>query len=142
SRSGRLKSQDSSRVLAAMLEEGRCGMGQLDVRAPCQSEAKRPQSVVELADEQGLAVERALHRERRVEQRIAEAIRDHALDHVGGGEAVGNARLQSLAVEEREEIFAAERQVEQDHRLRREVGQTQRGARRESMVLREDGEGG
>ncbi len=54
---------------------------------------------------------------------------------------MGDARLEPLAVEQREEIFAAQRQIEEHHRLRRELGEAEPIARRQRMTFGQDGEG-
>src|SRR5437868_4729691 len=65
-----------------IIEKGLGGAGQANVRAPGEPETERSEIVLELARDERLVVERALDRRPGIEERVAEPVGDHALDHL------------------------------------------------------------
>ncbi len=98
------------------------------------AEAQRPVRAFERHDLQRLAVQRGGIARPGVEQGVAVFVRDHGADDVGMRGARRDLRRQSFLEEQRQEIFAAQRQVEQDHRLRREIVQRQRTPLRQPVL--------
>ena len=83
-----------------------------------------------------LPVEREVGARAHVEQGVAVAVGHHGAHHLLVGGARGDLRLQTLGHEQGQKVFAAQRQVEEDHRLVHDVGHRDGGLLRQRVPLR------